>query len=182
MSTRVEKLTAQVQKLRREMDANAKELAEKNHSLKDAIRQKDAAKQRLKDLRQTFKQRQKNKIKLLQEKIKVEKQLELKEQELQVQNIIHHKEISELRQHLCKIKSKLASERKLAQDLREKLQQATLELKNKCALAHEQEKATKILRTSLKREEEAVDFLRKQITNASTSKDQYTKELEVRRH
>lgn len=171
------------------MDAKLKELAEKDRSLQDVKREKDIANWRLNDLRQTFKQSQKNKIKLVHEKMKAEEQLKLKEQELQHQRIINQKdkeiqdkEISELRQHLQKIESELASERKLAQDLREKLQQATLELEKKSALAHKQEGATKILKTSLKREEEAVNFLRKQITSASTSKDQYTKELEVRRH
>ena len=171
------------------MDTKVRELAEKDHSLEHVRRQKDATDQRLKHLRQTFKQTQAKKIKLVREKMEVEKQLELKEQQLQFQHTIHqkdneiqNKEISELQQRLHKIKCELSSERKVAQDLREKLQKATIELENESALAHKAEKEAKILKTSLKREREAVDFLKKQHTSVSTSKDQYIKEVKVRRH
>ena len=180
------KLIIQVEKCVREVEAKDKELALKYHSLEEARRQMDVANQRVTETIQSIRQTQTKAINLIQEKMEVEKQLQLKEQELQLlrtidihqdseqlENIIRNKEeeIRVLQHRLHEVESELSSERKLSQELREQLKQANAELETKYAVEREREKATGDLRTSLERERQMVDFLREQLTNASTSKE-----------
>lgn len=99
----------------------------------------------------------------------------------QISNIIKTKEdqIKELQLRLRTVESELVTEKKRSQDLKEKLQQATAELEKKSAEQRQQEKACDNLKTQLERERQMVDFLRVQLTSADTSKDKYTKEIEV---
>ena len=132
-------------------------------------------------------------MKLIQEKMEIEKQLQLRELELRflhashqdsdkLQSIIRNKEeeVRELQQRLHTVESELASERKVTQDLKEKLHLATAELAEKSALAQEQEKANRDLKTQLERERQRIDHLFMQLTSASSSRDQYSMEVEVR--
>ena len=126
----------------------------------------------------------------------VEKQLQLREQELQflrtghqedseqLQNIIRNREeeIRELQQQLHTVEGELNFERKRTQELSEKLQQATTELEKKSAVQRVQEKENEALKSHLKRERQMVDFLQMQLISASSSKDQYISEMEVREH
>lgn len=119
-------------------------------------------------------------MKLIQEKMEIEKQLQLRELELRflhashqdsdkLQSIIKKKEeVRELQQRLHTVESELASERKVTQDLKEKLYLATAELAEKSALAQEQEKANRDLKTQLERERQRIDHLFMQLTSAST--------------
>ena len=131
-------------------------------------------------------------MKLIQEKMEIEKQLLLKEQELQVlrshedseklQSIIRNKEeeMRELQRRLHTVESELTSERKVTQDLKEKLHLVTAELAEKSALAQEREKANRDLKTQLEKERQRIDHLFMQLTSASNSRDQYISEVEVR--
>ena len=178
------KLTIQVEKRMREVEAKDKELAVKYQSLEEARRQMDVANQRATETIQSIRQTQTKAKSLIQEKMEVEKQLQLKEQELQflrtihqdseqLENIIRNKEeeIRVLRHRLHEVESELSSERKLSQELREQLKRANAELETKYAVEREREKATGDLRTSLERERQMADFLREQLTSASTSKE-----------
>ena len=178
------KLIIQVEKCMREVEAKDKELALKYQSLEEARRQMDVANQRVTETIQSIRQTQTKAINLIQEKMEVEKQLQLKEQELQflcthqdseqLENIIRNKEeeIKKLQQRLHEVESELRYERKLSQELKEQLKQATAELETKSAVERERERATGDLRTSLERERQTVDFLREQLTSASASKEQ----------
>ena len=84
-----------------------------------------------------------------------------------------------MQERLSTVESELVTERKRSQDLKEKLQQATAELEKKSSVQREQEKAYDNLKTHLEREREMVDFLRMQLTSPDTSKDKYTREVEV---
>ena len=126
----------------------------------------------------------------------VEKQLHLREQELlflrtshqedseQLQSFIWNREeeIRELQQQLHTVESELNFEKKRTQELSENLQQATTELEKKSAMERVQEKEKEALKTHLERERQMVDFLQMQLTTASSSKDQYISEMEVREH
>ena len=193
------KRNTHVQKLTKEVEAKDRELALHDQSLEEAKRQKDAIIQKLTKIRQTINQTQLKTIKLMREKMELEKQLQQLEKELQpreecllinadhqmeseqLSNIIKNKEeqIKELQERLHTVESELVTEKKRSQDLKEKLQQATTELEKKSAVQQEQEKAYDNLKTHLEREREMVDFLRMQLTIPDTSKDKYTREVEV---
>ena len=178
------KLIIQVERRMREVEAKDKELAVQYQSLEEARRQMGMANQRVTETIQSIRQTQTKAINLIQEKMEVEKQLQLKKQELQflctihqdseqLENIIRNKEeeIRKLQQRLHTVESELSSEKKWSQRLREQLRQVTAELETKSAVEREREKATGDLRTSLERERQTVDFLREQLTSASTSKE-----------
>ena len=178
------KLIIQIEKRMREVEAKDKELAVKYQSLEEARRQMGVANQRLTETIQSIRQTQTNAINLIQEKTEVEKQLQLKRQELhflctihqdseQLANIIRNKEeeIRKLQQRLHTVESELSSERKQSQELKEQLRQVTAELETKSTVEREREKATGDLRTSLERERQTVDFLREQLISTSTSKE-----------
>jgi len=126
--------------------------------------------------------------------MEVEKQLQLREQELQflrtghqkdseqLRSIIHNKEeeVQELLHRLQSVESELAFERKVTQDLKEKLHQENATMAEKSALAQEQEKVNETFKILLEGERQRVDKLLRQITSASTSRDQYTREIEVK--
>ena len=192
-NTRVEKLTRKVQ-------AKDRELALHDQSLEEAKRQKDAIIQKLTQIKQTINQTRLKTINLVREKMELEEQLQQLENDLQpseeehllihsdhqmeseqLSNVIRNKEeqIKELQERLSTVESELVTERKRSQDLKEKLQQATAELEKKSAVQREQEKAYDNLKTHLEREREMVDFLRMQLTSPDTSKDKYTREVEV---
>ena len=162
-----------------------RELALKDQSLEEAKRQKSEANQEMVELRQTIKQNTTKTIRLVEEKAEAEKQLHLKEQQLQLLRTIVHKdsellqnlekEIRELRQRLRSVEKELILERNLSKELRQKLQQATEELAKKSAVEREREEAKEHLTTHLERERQTVDFLRVQLT----SKDQQIREVEV---
>ena len=94
-------------------------------------------------LRQTAKQNNTKTIRLVEEKAEAEKQLHLKEQQLQLLCTIVQKD-SELLQNLEKeimglgrlqsVERELTLERNLSKELRQKLQQATEELSKKSAV------------------------------------------------
>jgi len=123
----------------------------------------------------------------------LEKQLELKQQELEflctikqkdeekLQLILENKrvEIKRLQEQIQVLDSELQSEKKTAQELREKLSQVTNELQGKSSQVWELEKAICELRLDYKNERKRVDMLLMQRTAATTSKEQYTKEIEV---
>ena len=178
------KLIIQIEKCMREVEAKDKELALNHQSLEEARRQMDVANQGVAEKIQSIRQTQTKVINLTQEKMEVEKQLQLKKQELQflctihqnseqLENIIRNKEeeIRKLQHRLHEVESELRSERKLSQELKEQLKQATADLGKKYSAEQDREKATGDLRTSLERERQMVDFLREQLTNASTSKE-----------
>ena len=198
MSSR-KKRDIHVEKLTRKVEAKDKELALHDQSLEEAKRQKDAIIQKLTQIKQTINQTQLKTIELIREKMKLEKQLQQLEEELQpreehllinadhqmeseqLSNVIKNKEeqIKKLQERLNTVESELVTEKKRSQDLKEKLQQATAELEKKSAVQREQEKAYDNLKTHLEREREMVDFLRMQLTIPDTSKDKYTREVEV---
>ena len=89
-------LSNQIEKLRK----NVKEKDTLKHqSLEEAKRQKDAVSQKMMQLRQTIKQNNTKTIRLVEEKAEAEKQLHLKEQQLQLLRTIVQKD-SELLQNL----------------------------------------------------------------------------------
>ena len=120
-------------------------------------------------LRQTAKQNNTKTIRLVEEKAEAEKQLHLKEQQLQLlctivqkdsellQNL--EKEIMGFRQRLQSVERELNLERNLSKELRQKLQQATEELAKKSAVEQERKEAKKYLKTHLERERQTVDLL-----------------------
>ena len=187
-----EHLSSQIEKLRNNVKEKDRELAVKDQSLEETKRQKDAVSQKVIQLRQTVKQNYTKTIRLVEEKAEAEKQLHLKERELQLlrtvvqkdsellqkdrellQNL--EKEIRELRQCLQSVENELALERNLSKELRRKLQQATEELAKKSAVEREREEAKEYLKTHLERERQTVDSLRVQLT----SKDRHIREVEV---
>lgn len=194
------KRNSHVEKRTREVEAKDRELAVHDQSLEEAKRQKNTIIKKLTQIRQAIKETQMKTIKLVREKIEVEKQLQELEKDQQpreeehlfiqadhqmeneqLSNVIKRKEeqIKELQLRLHTVKSELVTEKKRSQHLNEKLQQATLELEKKSAVEREQEKAYTNLKTHLERERQMVDFLRMQLTSADTTKDKYTKEVEV---
>ena len=178
-----------MEKLTKEVEEKDRELTAKIQSLEEAKRQKGEVNQRLVQIKQTIRQTQTKAMKLIQEKMDIEKKLQLREQEFQflrtghqkdseqLQNIIKNKEeeIRELRQHLQAVESELTLERNLSKELRKKLQQATEELGKKSAVEREREEAKEYLKTHLERERQTVDSLRVQLT----SKDQHIREVQV---
>lgn len=130
---------------------------------------------------------------LLKEKSELEKQLELKQQELEFLHTIKQKdeeklqlilknkrvEIKQLQQQIQVLNSELQSEKKTAKELREKLSQVEKKLQVKSSRVQELEKAICELRLDYKNERKRVDMLLMQRTAATTSKEQYTKEIEV---
>ena len=190
------KLNSQIIKLRSEVEAKDRELAVNIQSLEETRAQKVVINKMQEEIKQNIRQTKMKIINLLKEKMEVEKQLQLKEQELQLQctghdsnseqlwNIrnIRNKEkedISELTIRLQNVEKELTSERMYSEDLKEKLQRATTKLEKKSTMEQEQEKVTEILKANLERERQLVDNLWKQLTSADTSKDQYIKELKV---
>jgi len=197
MSTHLQKeLSSQVEKLSKEVEAKDRELAVKNLALVDARKQENVVRQKLLEIKQTIEITQNKTMKLIQQKMEVEKQLQLREQELQflrtghqkdselLRSIIHNKEeeVRELQHHLQSVESELALERKVTQDLKEKLHQANAALAEKSALAQEREKVNEAFKILLEGERQRVDQLVRQLTSASTSRDQYTREIEVKRY
>ena len=175
-------------KLEKAVKEKDRELALKDQSLEEAKRQKSEANQKIMQLRWTIKQNKTKTIRLVEEKVEAEKQLHLKEQQLQLLCTIVHKdsellqnlekEIRELRQRLQSVEKELILERNLSKELRQKLQQATEELAKKSAVEQEQQEAKEHLKSNLERERQTVDFLRVQLT----SKDHHIREVEVMRH
>ena len=190
------KLSTKVEQLRKQVKEKDRELAVKDRCLEEVKKQKGEVNQRLVQIKQTIRQTKTKTIKLIREKMNVEKQLQLREQELQflrtghqedseqLQNIIRNREeeIRELQQQLHTVEGELNFERKRTQELSEKLQQATTELEKKSAVQRVQEKENEALKSHLKRERQMVDFLQMQLISASSSKDQYISEMEVREH
>ena len=115
------------------MKSKDRELAIKEKSLEDARRQKGVVNQKLVQIKQTIKQSRMKTIELVQEKWDTEKQLEQREQELELLRKAHHKdiekvqkiirnkeeEIKELQQHVETFKSELIQEKN---DVMEQLQ------------------------------------------------------------
>ena len=185
-STALQKcLSTQIEKLRNNVKEKDRELALKDQCLEEAKRQKDAVSQIMMQLRQTIKQNNTKTIRLVEEKAEAEKQLHLKEQELQLLRTIVQKdsellqnlekEIKELRQRLQSVEREWTLEKNLSKALRQKLQQATVELAKKSAVEREGEEAKEYLKTHLERERQTVDSLWVQLT----SKDQHIREVEV---
>jgi len=195
MSTHLQKeLSSKVEKLSKEVEAKDRELAVKNLALVDARKQENIVRQKLLEIKQTIEITQNKTMKLIQQKMEVEKQLQLREQELQflrtghqkdselLRSIIHNKEeeVRELQHRLQSVESELALERKVTHDLKEKLHQANAALAEKSALAQEREKVNEAFKILLEGERQRVDQLVRQLTSASTSRDQYTREIEVK--
>jgi len=195
MSTHLQKeLSSKVEKLSKEVEAKDRELAVKNLALVDARKQENIVRQKLLEIKQTIRNTQNKTMKLIQQKLEVEKQLQLREQELQFLRTGHQRdseqlrsitqnreeEVWELRHRLQSVESELAFERKVTQDLKEKLHQANAALAEKSALAQEREKVNEAFKILLEGERQRVDQLVRQLTSASTSRDQYTREIEVR--
>ena len=191
-----QELSSKVEKLSKDIEAKDRELAVKILASEEAMRQKSAVNQKLLGIKRTIKQTETKTVKLIQQKVEVEMQLQLREQELlflrtghlkdseQLRNIIQNKEeeIRELKHRLLSVGSELASERKVTQDLREKLCQASAALAEKSALAQERGKVTEDFKTLLDGERQRVDQLMMQLTSASTSRDHYIREIEVKLH
>ena len=183
-----ESLRTRIEKLEKAVKEKDRKLALKDQSLEEAKTQKSEANQMMVQLRQTIKQNNTKTIRLVEEKVEAEKQLHLKEQQLQLLRTIVQKdsellqnlekEIRELQQRLQSVENELTLERNLSKELRQKLQQATEELAKKSAVEREREEAKEHLKTHLERERQTVDFLRVQLT----SKDQHIREVEVMRH
>ena len=195
MSTHLQKkLSSKVEKLSKEVEAKDRELTVKNLALVDARKQENIVRLKLLEIKQTIENTQNKTMKLIQQKLEVEKQLQLREQELQflrtghqkdseqLRSIIHNKEeeVRELQHRLQSVESELALERKVTQDLKEKLHQANAALAEKSALAQEREKVNEAFKILLEGERQRVDQLVRQLTSASTSRDQYTREIEVK--
>ena len=120
------KLSTEVEQLRKQVKERDMELAVKDRCLEEAKRQKGEVNQRLVQIKQTIRQTQTKTIKLIQGKMNVEKQLHLREQELQflrtshqedseqLQNFIRNgeEEIRELQQQLHTVESELNFEKK----------------------------------------------------------------------
>ena len=181
-------LKTRIVELEKAVKEKDRELALKDQSLEEAKRQKREANQKIMQLRWTIKQNKTKTIRLVEEKVEAEKQLHLKEQQLQLLCTIVHKdsellqnlekEIRELRQRLQSVEKELILERNLSKELRQKIQQATEELAKKSAVEQERQEAKDYLKSNLERERQTVDFLRVQLT----SKDQHIREVEVMRH
>lgn len=197
MSTSLQQeLCGQVEKLRREIETKDREVIEKSSSLQEARRQKGLVQERQIKVEEKIRESHTKTTKLLHKKVKLEKKLQLREQELQLLHtgqekhsqqlwsIIQNKEeeVRELQQRLFSVESELASEKKVTHDLREKLHQATVELVEKTAREQERENANLLFKTHLERERQRMDQLVMQLTSASTSKDQYIKEIQVKGH
>ena len=188
-----QELSGKVEKLRTAVETKDRELAVKNLALKEARRQQGAVHKKLAQIRNTIGQTQAKTMSLIQQKIEVEKQIQLREQELQflrtghqkdseqLQSIIQNREeeVRELRHRLRTVENELASEKKVTQDLRDKLLQTTAELAEKSALAREREKVIGVFKFQLEGERQRVDQLLMQLTGAGTSKD-YIREIEVK--
>ena len=188
-----QELSGKVEKLRTEVETKDRELAVKNLALKEARRQQGAVHKKLAQIRNTIGQTQAKTMSLIQQKIEVEKQIQLREQELQflrtghqkdseqLQSIIQNREeeVRELRHRLRTVENELASEKKVTQDLRDKLLQTTAELAVKSALAQEREKVIGVFKFQLEGERQRVDQLLMQLTGAGTSKD-YIRDIEVK--
>ena len=188
-----QELSGKVEKLRTAVETKDRELAVKNLALKEARRQQGAVHKKLAQIRNTIGQTQAKTMSLIQQKIEVEKQIQLREQELQflctghqkdsekLQSIIQNREeeVRELRHRLRTVENELASEKKVTQDLRDKLLQTTAELAEKSALAQEREKVIGVFKFQLEGERQRVDQLLMQLTGAGTSKD-YIREIEVK--
>ena len=178
-------LSTHIEKLEKDVKEKDRELVLKDQFLEEAKRQKCEANHKMMQLRQTIKQNQTKTICLVEEKAEAEKQLHLKEQQLQLLRTIVQKdsellqnlekEITDLRQRLQAVESELTLERNLSKELRKKLQQATEELAKKSVVEREREEAKEYLKTHLERERQTVDSLRVQLT----SKDQHIREVEV---
>ena len=88
-------------------------------------------------------------------------------------------EITRLKQELEAVQAELASEKQKASSLQKQLQQVTEDLAGKSARVQELEWARQKLETLLDSERKRVDQLLMQQTAASSSQQQYTKEIEV---
>ena len=195
MSTPLQQeLSSKVEKLTKQVETQDLELAVRQIALEEARRQKDATRERMMQVRQTIRHAKTKFMKLIQQKEEVQKQLQLREKELKLLHTGHRKEseelrsiiqnkrdeIQELQHNLQSVESKLTSERKVTQDLKEKLHQANAALAEKSALAQEREKVNEAFKILLEGERQRVDQLVRQLTSASTSRDQYTREIEVK--
>ena len=160
--------------------------------LEESKREKSVLNQQLTNIKQKVKLTHTKTVKLIHERVDIEKQLELREQEIeflkssnlkesqQFQSIIRQREeeIKQLKEQLSAVEGQLSSKRKQAKDLREKLNQTEKELATKSAEAQELEKSNGKLEAYLDSERKRVDLLLMQMTAAS-SQQQYTRELEV---
>ena len=160
--------------------------------LEESKREKLVLNQQLTNIKPKVKLTHTKTVKLIHERMEIEKQLELREQEIeflknsnlkehqQVQSIIRQREeeIKQLKEQLSVVEGQLISERKQAQDLRKQLNQTEKELVAKSAEAQELERSICKLETYLDFERKRVDLLLMQMTAAS-SQQQHTKELEV---
>jgi len=98
MSTQLQKeLSSKVEKLSKEVEAKDRELAVKNLVLDDARKQENIVRQKLLEIKQTVGNTQNKTMKLIQQKMEVEKQLQLREQELQFLRTGHQKDSEQLR-------------------------------------------------------------------------------------
>ena len=99
----------------------------------------------------------------------------------ELQSLIDEKndEIARLKQELEAVQAELATEKQKASSRQKQLQQATEDLAGKYARVQELEWARQKLETLLDSERKRVDQLLMQQTAASSSQQQYTKEIEV---
>ena len=181
-----QELSSKIKKLSTEVVSKDRELAARNLALKEARRQQGAVHQRLTQLKQTVGQTLTKTMKLIQQKIEVEKQIQLREQELQFLCTGHQKdseqfrsifqnrdmEVRELQHRLNSLMSVLASERKIIQCLKHSLHQANAELAEKSAQVQEQEKSNGDFKILLDKERQWVDQLLMQITSTRTAREQ----------
>lgn len=182
-------LSTQVENLTKGLKAKDRELGVKEKSLEEARRQKHEENQKVAEIKQTIRQAQEKNEELVEEKMEIEKQLQLKEKELDSLSTAHERDdeqlqnkkekIKKLKQRLQEIWSELSFEKEQSQKLRDKLQTAIAKLEKKSAVEREQEKASGILKITLEKERQRVDFLLMQLMSANASKDQYVREVEV---
>ena len=188
-----QQLTEKVAQLQKALEANDKEFEKKRQLLEKAEKEKTTTKHRVARIHQMVIAVHSKTTGLLKEKSELEKQLELKQQELEFLHTIKQKdeeklqlilknkrvEIKQLQEQIQALDSELQSEKKTAQELREKLSQVDKELQGKSSQVQELEKVICELRLDYKNERKRVDMLLMQRTAATTSKEQYTKEIEV---
>ena len=187
-----QKVSSQVQQITTDIVLKDTELVIKKQAVSEAQNAKILARGRLIDVKKKAVEVQTKVTVLIKKSNEIQKQLQLREDELVALQALHdrekgklqhvidnrNEEIQKLRQDLQVIQDELASEKEKAHSVRKQLQQATQELTDKSARVQELEWARQKLETLLDSERKRVDLLLMRATSASNSQ-QHNREIEV---
>ena len=182
-----------INQLIKQLHAKDAELEAKSNMLEESKKEKSVLNHEVTTLKQNIDHTHIKSVKLINEKLEIEKQLELKKQEIELlksshsdksqhfQSIItqREEEISQLKEQLRMVEGQLSSERKKAQDLREQFNQVERELAAESARAQELEKSNGKLEANLESTRKRVELLLMENAAASSNQQQHTRELEV---